>query len=113
MRRGPPRPTTPRRSEAGSPRSWRWKTPTWRCCARGASPPTWLRYEDIAGDLAGTVALVARALGEAPPAATPAPSLTRLADGWNAEAEARFRAERHAEVAAFEAARRVRRRLRR
>jgi hypothetical protein len=39
------------------------------------------------------------------PADAAAPSVTPLADGWNVAAEARFRAERPAEVAALEAAR--------
>ena len=69
----------------------------------------WMRYEDIVEDPRGTLARVARAVGETLPADLPAPALSRLADDWNIAAEARFRAERPDAVAALEARRLVKR----
>ncbi len=64
---------------------------------RGIVAPR-LRYEDFIGDAEGGVARFAAELGvslDAAPAVVPGRrELTRIADGWNAAAQARFRAER-------------------
>ena len=72
------------------------------------TPARQLRYEPMVADRAGTVAAIARVMGVELTDVAVAPGLERLADAWNSEAVARFRAEQAEQVAATEAARLVR-----
>ena len=52
-----------------------------------------LRYEDLIGNAEAAIATIADALGIDPPAAIAASGPRKLGDGWNREAELRFRRE--------------------
>ena len=78
--------------------------------ARGIAA-TWLRYEDIVRRDAHCIALFAARLGlPLPPGGVPPArrnALTAVADAWNADTEARFRAEEGPRLAGLMARRRL------